>query len=90
MAERPRAGLFVALTLLSFVPIWRQSAGGVGLTWWEYMDAVIITRGGDEYYPHVTIEEGIENARMAYCDVMGLDYEQSYSSHYVSRVPAPV
>lgn len=64
--------------------MWRQVAGGSGLNFWEYMEAVILTRGGDEYYPHVTVKEAIENARRAYCEVMGLDYEQSYSSYFVS------
>lgn len=39
-----------------------------------------------EHLEHTTIEEAIEDARQAYCEVMGLDYYQSYDEPHVSRI----
>lgn len=90
MNKQTTGALIIGGFFFSLLPLWRQSAGGFGINFWQYMNAVIITRGGDEYYPHQTIEEAIEAARVAYCDIMGLDYEQSYSSHYTNPVGAAV
>ena len=82
MTNRQKGALVIGILGFSFLPMWRMAAGGRGLNLWQYFNAVILTRAGGEYYPHVTVEEAIENARIAYCEVMGLDYEQSYSGHF--------
>ena len=86
MNQRATGAVVIGAFFFSLLPMWRQTAGGFGLSFWQYMNAVILTRGGDEYYPHQTISEAIESARIAYCEVKGLDYEQSYSSHYTNPV----
>lgn len=90
MTHNQKGALVIGLLGFSLLPIWRMAAGGRGINLWQYFNAVILTRAGGEYYPHVTVEEAIENARMAYCEVKGLDYEKSYSHHFGSRALAPV
>ena len=86
MNNKTTGAIVIGSFFFSLLPLWRQAAGGFGLNFWEYLNAVIIIRGGAENYLHQSIEEAIEAARVAYCDVKDLDYEQSYSSHYTNPV----
>ena len=63
---------------LSMLPVWRPASGWKGQNFWEYAATTIFR----EQLEHITIEEAIEEARRAYCEVNGLDYEQSYTEHY--------
>jgi hypothetical protein len=73
--------LLIALGI-SFLPIWRPAAGWKGQNLWQFARTTIFA----EQLEHITIEEAIEEARIAYCEVMGLDYNQSYSEPHVSRI----
>lgn len=81
-----KRALFVGAMGFSFLPIWRMSAGGSGLNLWQYFNSAILAKKEIIPYPHVTVEEAIENARQAYCQAKGLDYEQSYSDHFAAGV----
>ena len=83
MTHRQKGAVVIGLFALSFFPIWRCAGGWRGINLWEYIDVAMFR--GLEAIPHVPIEEAIENARKAYCEVMGLDYEQSFDSVYISR-----
>jgi len=68
---------FFGFMALSMAPIWRCAAGWQGMNLWEYARLTMIQ--GLVVIEHVPIEEAIVNARLAYCEVMGLDYnEQTY------------
>lgn len=82
MTYQQKGALIFGLAGFSLLPIWRMAAGGRGLNFWEYLGSVLITRAGGASFPHLTTEEAIEKARKAYCQLKGLDYEQSYSDHF--------
>ena len=64
----------LALLGFSLLPIWRPAAGWEGQNLWEYLGTTVLV----EKLEHTTVEEAIEDARRAYCKVMGLDYSKSY------------
>lgn len=66
----------------SLLPIWRPAGGWKGQNLWKYSMTTIFK----EKLEHITIEEAIEEARIAYCEVMGLDYYQSYTEPHISRI----
>jgi hypothetical protein len=53
-----------------------------GLNLWDFAMTTVFV----EHLEHITVEEAIENARIAYCEVMGLDYTQSYQEPHASRI----
>jgi len=64
-----RVLLLASFAVFSLAPIWRCAAGWQGMNLWEYMRLTMIQ--GPVVIEHVPIEEAIENARRAYCEVMG-------------------
>lgn len=70
--------------VLTLLPIWRCAGGQRGMNFWQYANVAFLRSPGS--YPHIPIEEAIERARSAYCEVKGLNcYEEVYSTYPVSR-----
>lgn len=83
MTKEQKGLLVIGFVTFSLLPIWRCAAEKPNMNFWQYANISFLRSPGS--YPHIPIDEAIEEARRAYCEVMGLDYEQSYSSHRVSR-----
>ena len=82
MNQKQKGALIIGLLGFSTLPIWRPAGGWKGMSLWKFAATTVFV----EQLEHITIEEAIEEARQAYCEVMGLDYEQSYSEPHVSRI----
>ena len=79
-----RGVAIIGLLGLSLLPIWRCAGGQPSMNFWQYANIAFLRP--PESYPHIPIETAIERARQAYCEVMGLDYEQVYYDSYpISR-----
>jgi len=83
MTKQEKGVLILGFTIFSFLPIWRCVGGSPGMNLWEYAGIAFLRSPGS--YPHIPSEEAIENARRAYCQVKGLDYEEVYDSYPISH-----
>lgn len=70
--------LWAALLLASFLPVWRVTSGKPAENFWSYAAYCFFTPDRE----HIPVEQAVEEARLAYCEYHGLDYEQSYTEHY--------
>jgi len=82
MVPNKTAAAVTGLLGFSLLPIWRPAGGYSGLNLWEFLLTTVFV----EKMEHITVEEAIENARQAYCQVTGINYEEAYAEPHVSRI----
>lgn len=77
-----KAAVLTGLLGFSLLPMWRPAGGYKGQNLWQYLGTTVFV----EKLEHITVEEAIENARLAYCEVMGLSYEEAYAEPHATRI----